>query len=201
MNSIKIYLLLLHTILFFIKTVIKFVSRRVINLNVVPNASEFELVLSATCMKQISENTSNLKNIIAIQRSQPSQSSEMLHSQFVSTSSLPETNLYQDNMMFWWYLLCPSEYEYDSGDLMFLVNSKWRMILFILSCRTLSPNQQLQIAVTMKDVDQKFATMYYATQMRSAMFDVATDNAMKSYNYYTNLDASTGTDVTSDNVL
>ena len=88
MNSIKIYLLLLHTILFFIKTVIKFVSRRVINLNVVPNASEFELVLSATCMKQISENTSNLKNIIAIQRSQ---SSEMLHCQFVSTSSLPET--------------------------------------------------------------------------------------------------------------
>ena len=62
----------------------------------VPNASEFELVLSATCMKQISENTSNLKKIIAIQRSQPSQpsqSSEMLHCQFVSTSSLPETNL------------------------------------------------------------------------------------------------------------
>ena len=84
---------------------------------------------------------------------------------------------------------------------MFLVNSKWRMILFILSCRTLSPNQQLQIAVTMKDVDQKFATMYYSTQMRSAMFDVAMDNAMKSYNYYTILDASTGTDVTSDNVL
>ena len=42
----------------------------------------------------------------------------------------------------------------------------------------------------MKDVDQKFATMYYATQMRSAMFDIATDNTMKSYNYYTNLDAS-----------
>ena len=46
-------------------------------------------------------------------------------------------------------------------------------ILFILSCRTLSPNQQLQIALTMKDVNQKFATMYYTTQMRSAMFDVA----------------------------
>ena len=37
----------------------------------------------------------------------------------------------------------------------------------------------MQIAVTMKDVDQKFATMYYATQMRSAMFDVATDNMVR----------------------
>ena len=40
------------------------------------------------------------------------------------------------------------------------------------------------IAVAMKDTDQKFATLYYATQMRSAMYDVATEHTLKSCNYY-----------------
>ena len=90
-------------------------------------------------MKKVSVNTSKLKKIIAIQRSQSSQSSEMFLCLFVSTSSLPET-IDQEDMMFWWddYMTgFPFKYyslpilsirivnsEYDSGVLLFLVNSK-----------------------------------------------------------------------------